>query len=354
MKILFQWFALLCIAVLCTKILPLFPEWIDNYYVPYFYNNYHLVLHFLWGKFPFSVGDILYAVCILYILIRIYKIGTSKENRITKTITFFLQICTCFFIVFNLSWGLNNYRTPLHQKLNLDLSYTTSDLEHITALLILRVNESHIGLGNAVQEKVEIANQRDSFHLHAVEGFEKISSEFELPQFPMEMAKVSLYSKILTKMGFSGYFNPFTHEAQVNNEIPTISLPVTTAHEMAHQLGIAKESEANFIAFQVMLAQSNKSYQYAAYLYALKYCLKEWRLRDPEKFDFYEAQLHTGVLRNIKESEAFWIQNKNFSSVFFKKVYGRFLKINNQKDGMRSYNKFVDLLIHYEKKHPLS
>ena len=43
--------------------------------------------------------------------------------------------------------------------------------------------------------------------------------------------------------------NPFTLEAQVNMRMPKINLPVTIAHEMAHQLGYAAENEANFIGF---------------------------------------------------------------------------------------------------------
>ena len=39
-------------------------------------------------------------------------------------------------------------------------------------------------------------------------------------------------------MGFSGYLNPFTHEAQADDLMPLFNTPLT-AHEMAHQLGYA-------------------------------------------------------------------------------------------------------------------
>ena len=50
-------------------------------------------------------------------------------------------------------------------------------------------------------------------------------------------------------MGYAGYLNPFTLEAQINTKIPKLNYIFTAAHEMAHQLGVASESEANFIAF---------------------------------------------------------------------------------------------------------
>ena len=51
-------------------------------------------------------------------------------------------------------------------------------------------------------------------------------------------------------MGFSGYLNPFTLEAHINSTLPKISLPITIAHEMAHQNGIAAENDANFMGFK--------------------------------------------------------------------------------------------------------
>jgi hypothetical protein len=61
--------------------------------------------------------------------------------------------------------------------------------------------------------------------------------------------KKSLISLPLTYMGFSGYLNPFTNEAQVNYLGPMYTFPTTTCHEMAHQLGFASETECNLLAF---------------------------------------------------------------------------------------------------------
>jgi hypothetical protein len=41
----------------------------------------------------------------------------------------------------------------------------------------------------------------------------------------------------------------FTNEAQVNYIGPMYSFPMTTNHEMAHQMGFASETECNFIGF---------------------------------------------------------------------------------------------------------
>ena len=36
-------------------------------------------------------------------------------------------------------------------------------------------------------------------------------------------------------MGFGGYLNPFTHEAQVNTLQPKLRVLTTACHEIAHQ-----------------------------------------------------------------------------------------------------------------------
>jgi capsule polysaccharide export protein KpsC/LpsZ len=41
--------------------------------------------------------------------------------------------------------------------------------------------------------------------------------------------KKSLLSLPLTYMGFAGYLNPFTNEAQVNDKIPMYNFPTTTS-----------------------------------------------------------------------------------------------------------------------------
>ncbi len=71
------------------------------------------------------------------------------------------------------------------------------------------------------------------------------------PQFAYRVrsVKASLFSYPGLYIGFAGYYNPFTGEAQVNMLDPDFRLPYTTCHEMGHQLGYAKENEANFIGF---------------------------------------------------------------------------------------------------------
>ena len=125
----------------------------------------------------------------------------------------------------------------------------------------------------------------------ALEGYSNLGKEYDFFKYEEPSIKKSLISLPLTYMGFGGYLNPFTNEAQVNDKLPMYNFPFTVCHEMAHQIGYASESEANFIGFLSTIKNKDLYFQYAGYSYALKYCLRNWRIQDEKIFE--ELEGHT-------------------------------------------------------------
>jgi len=76
------------------------------------------------------------------------------------------------------------------------------------------------------------------------EGYSALKESYPEFKYSSKSLKKSMLSLPLTYMGFSGYLNPLTNEAQVDYLIPKFKLPTTAAHEIAHQLGYAAENEA--------------------------------------------------------------------------------------------------------------
>jgi len=332
---------------------PDYPEFFTFTYNSNIYYGLDRILHHVTYLFSFSVGDLLYAGIVIFIL---YKIILFIRRKYFFSLTLFLcNSFLVFFLTFQLFWGLNNYKYSVSHRLELEQHYTRTDLDSVTLNLIRTVNSQHWELYNDSLKKIVIPLNLELFNETAKENYKKLPEHLKelLTQNTINRVKPSFYSFLQSYAGFSGYFNPFTHENQLNIEIPTIGMPITVAHEMAHQQGIASEAEANFFGYEVMLLSSNPEFHYAANLYALKYCLKEYRNINEEEYQSLFRTLAPGIRQNILDSEAFWQSKRNFSSFFFKNLYGNFLKINNQKEGMRSYNKFVDLLINYNKKYPL-
>ena len=150
-------------------------------------------------------------------------------------------------------------------------------------------------------------------------------------------------------MGFGGYLNPFTNEAQVNILKPKYSLPLTITHEMAHQTGIGSESECNFIGFIAASKNEDLYFQYAAYTTIVRYCLSNLEKTQEGSLEKFLKSINKGVLKNFEEYEKFWEKYHTPIDTAFEIFYDNFLKANQQQDGLESYSKFVGLMIGYEK-----
>lgn len=351
MKKIITWSFVLVLVLLLQEFLMHQPDFIDSFYIEKWYLFIDKILSNSFGWISFSVGDILYLLLGCYLFYCLIKILRSKNQIFLKLVTFSLKTSALFLWSFQLLWGFSNLQTPLHKKLEISLDYSEEELLSFTKTLISKIKMQHLEIQGNSSEKVIIKKDISHHFKAALQGYKNINLRFHLPVENLKNVKPSLFSKLLTKMGFSGYFNPFTHENQVNNNIPNTSLPITTAHEMSHQLGIAKESEANFLAYLTMSNQSEIKYRYTATLFALRYCLAELSYSNEKAFEQLHEQLPLGVLKNIDDAENFWKENKSpWASTFFKIIYGNFLKFNKQPQGMRTYNQLVDLMINYHKK----
>jgi hypothetical protein len=82
---------------------------------------------------------------------------------------------------------------------------------------------------------------------------------------------------------------------------------------------------------------------------ALRYCLENVMMKNEVRFKALKTTINPGIIENYKESQRFWEQYDTFIDKGFHAFYNQFLKMNQQKDGLESYSKFVDLLINYYK-----
>jgi hypothetical protein len=171
------------------------------------------------------------------------------------------------------------------------------------------------------------------------------------PQLDYHPASVkhSIYSLPLTYMGFSGYLNPFTNEAQVNSVIPPHKYPTTGSHEEAHQLGYAAENETNFLGCLASIHNEDPYFNYSGYIFALRHCLNEIYQRDEQAYEALVESINEGIIANYRESYELWQYYQNPLEPFFKNTYNVFLKANNQDKGIESYSYAVALFVNYFK-----
>lgn len=338
-----------------VAILSNYPEYIEKVYVNGLYPRISSVLRFLFGWLPFSIGDIVYAVLIFLIIRFVVKLALNKnKNRISLILGFTAGISVFYFLFYSL-WGLNYSRSPLIKKLSLEKeAFNISQLETITENILFKTTLLQQQLSSHDTVAVEVPYTKNKIIALTKDGYEELAKQFDFLQYKRPSLKKSLFSLPLTYMGFSGYFNPLSGEAQVDYLIPKINLPFTCSHEVAHQLGIASESEANFVGFLASAKHKDPYFQYAGYLLVLRYALIDIRRYDKELFEAYLKRVPKGILKNIRESDEFWKKYENPLEPVFKTFYDNYLKYNQQEDGLESYNQIMGLLISYDKKYTLN
>jgi hypothetical protein len=339
----------LLFQILFLKTIAFFPEVVERFYSNGLYIFISKISRTLFGKIPFSVGDLIYGFLIVYFLFRLWK--TKKSWRLNwkgNSLTVISYFSVTYF-VFHLLWGFNYYRVPLFEKMNIQREYTDEDLYHFTEKLIVKTNEIQFEITKNKNLKVCMPYSQDSIFKMTQNGYANLSKQYPFFEYKIESRKKSLFSLPLTYMGFGGYINPFTNEAQVNYKTPIIGLPMTINHEMAHQLGFGSESECNFIGFLACIKNDDLYFKYSAYSNALRYCMNTIGLKKEEKFNYFKSKINPGIIENYKENDAFWNSYDTFIDKGFHAFYDYFLKINQQKDGIESYSKYVDLLVNYYK-----
>lgn len=340
--------ALLPIQFLLVQLASKFPTFVESYYSKGFYPIISSFLRIIFGWIPFSFGDVLLFVLLFIFLRFIYKLVKTKFRFFLHKLTHFAAIISILYGCFYIFWGLNYYRKPLSENLGFEQKkYTTDELENVTKFIIQNLNKIQFQITKNDSIKVENPYHQKEMYLIAFDSYQQLAKNY--PQFLYQFSSVksSLMSLLQSYNGTSGYFNPLTGEAQVNDRIPKTSYPTTTCHEMAHQLGFAAENEANFIGFLAANHSENMYFKYASYRMAFGYCISEMRKRNPEKQALLMKTVNYGILKDFQDSFDFWEQYQNPFEPIIKKGYSAYLKANNQQKGIDSYNYVVDLFISY-------
>lgn len=332
---------------LIVKLLKQFPEVVETYYSLGIYPIISSLFRFTLGWIPFSFGDLFYGFSIIYML-RWLILNRRRIIKDTKhwLIDVFAAISIIYF-AFHLFWAMNYHRMPLHENLNLEADYSNEELISVTKKLIEKSNALHLKLAKNDSIKIDLPYSKMEIISLIPQGFEALEKEFPNLEYHPKSIKKSLFSVPLTYMGFSGYLNPLTNEAQINGLIVPYRFPVVGSHEVAHQLGYAKENEANFIGGLAAINHPDIYFNYSGYTFLLKHCLLEIYKRDNDLYFETLKTVNKGVLKNYQEVQDFWESYKNPAEPLFKSTYNSYLIANNQQDGMESYSYVVALIVNY-------
>jgi hypothetical protein len=157
--------------------------------------------------------------------------------------------------------------------------------------------------------------------------------------------KPVVLSELLSRVGITGIYFPFTGEPNVNTTLPDVELPFSTAHEVAHQRGFAREDEANYVGYLACRLHPDADFRYSGLLAASHYTLAALHAVDPSAASRAHAARSPAVLRDEMAIRAWVDHYRGRASEVGHRVNDAYLKAQGQAEGVRSYGRMVDLLL---------
>lgn len=297
----------------------------------------------LFASFPFAAGDVLYIMLLLALLYLFIQIIRNKKRHWHSMML--LILANGFYLVYQIFWGMLYFQKPLSEK----MPQSEISPEFVQELTLQYLEECRILRAQAEEDENGVFRIKD----HKQMTLELLRSQHTAALMSgkhttgINALKPSLFHGVMSYSGILGYYNPFTAEAQYNPDLPHTSLPITMAHEAAHQLGYAREQEASFIGFLNGKASADPALQYSASYYALKSLLNSQISTHP-RFVKQVLELYSeGMKRDRRAELEFRKKHSGWLDVFFTFTNDLFLK-SNQQEGSVTYSYFVELLLQYE------
>lgn len=329
---------------------------VEHIYAAHLYKYISIALRSVSSLIPIPLGDLLYLILIGFIVYQIillirkaFKKRLQRQDRVLIPISlasFFLVL----YIAFKLLWGLNYARPPINKLLGIsDKKYSNKELIALAEFLIKNIN--HI-------QTLRDANPVIKTRRYSVEELQRVASAtyaglaktngFFLYRQPV--VKNVLNTWLITKIGLEGYYSPISGEANLNMRIPAPNLPFVTCHEIAHQLGVGREDEANLVGYICATHSSDLNFKYSGYYAVLKNVLFELRIKEPERYQDVVNFLNPGTKADYKMDRNFWMQYNSDMYLYMDVAFDKFLKLNNQNKGINSYQDIVIWLYNLHKR----
>ena len=329
------------IVVIALQWLLGYPELIQRFYTERLFVWISKPIRFVSGLFPFAIGEIIYIILILSLIIKCLRYFILNKNSIKNRFFWLLFILDFgivlgkLYFVFMMLWGLNYYKPePLdtfHLKVN--QGYTIAEVDSLSLEFIQEMNQSRAAISDSL-----IADYQFS------------------PGDPS--VKMAIFPNWGDKIGYLAFYQPITGEAIIRSDLPKLLLPYTLEHEKAHQQGYASETEANFIAYLVADSSKDLLLKYSMQLQMFSYAQNATLWLVAKKGDFRlwkeiaernKQLVSPKVKEDRKKIRAFFTSRQNERIPGTDKLYDQFLQWNNQAKGLESYDDVIRWVLVYKK-----
>ncbi len=305
----------------------------------------------LTGLFPFSVAEIALIILVVYIPIRfvylIIKVIVKGEGKLLlQFLANMVLIGSLWFFVQMMVWNINYERLPYSELANINIQDSSvDDLEALCRWLVDETNELREHVSENEDGIMLVEGGYKSVLKRAYKGYEVLEQDYPFLGGKYGPPKPVLLSRLMSHSNIIGIYSCLTGEANIDIDIPEMTLASTVMHEMAHQRGFAREDEANFIAYKACTAHPDIDFKYSGSVMALQYSMNALYAESPDRYFDVVSNYSPGYLRDLEAQIEYWKQFQGITKEVANKMNDTYLKLNGQEDGVKSYGRMIDLLL---------
>lgn len=350
--IIYAFAALTGVIHLCAAFFSPFADWFNRYVGA----AVRAALATLTGWIPFSLAEML--LCLLpVIFVLMLRVALTRYGdtwrEVLRYCAVLFALLLCFYILFVWGFGTGYLGSTVEEKLSLDRQpVSAEELEQTARLLVGELDALHDAVVYRPDGFSVMPYSHTEMNNRLLDAYRPVCDRYPFVQRLRSRIKQVMLSEPWTYTHISGVYSYFTGEANLNMNFPDYTLPYTAAHELAHQRGIAREDEANFIAFLVCDAADDAYIRYSGYLNLYQYVASALYSADPDRYFAVLETLDRDIRVELAAYSAFFDQyRENVVSEVSGAINDTYLKIQGT-EGEKSYGRVVDLAVAYFKTQP--
>lgn len=347
------------ISVILFVIMVISPEFSDlfNRYIS---SHVRAALALITVILPFSLAEVILILTVPAI-VALMVLAVKKYCDSWKTVWAFIgkMFSIAVFLAATYIWGFapGYYGSTLDAKLEIQKEpVSAQDLRQTADILTELVNEEAKNIQYGEDGFSSMPYSMSKMNSKLLDAYDKLSEEYDFIPVMYSRVKPVMMSELMSYTHITGVYSFFTGEANLNVAFSDYTLPFTAAHELAHQRGVAREDEANFIAFLVCSMSDDSYIRYSGYLNLLEYVSNAYYSADVSagKADYIELRYALDLnvrLEQKAHSEWFDKYRDSVASDISETVNNIYLQ-GMGTPGTVSYGMVVDLAVAYYKNKP--
>ncbi|MDR0839827.1 MAG: DUF3810 domain-containing protein [Christensenellaceae bacterium] len=351
------WLLMLPLGLYLPRLAAAHPSIVERWFSRGLYPYVSAALGGLFSILPFSFAEILlYALPLCAAAALLWSLALWLRRRIPlqRVVSVLLTLCiigSAMLCAFYPLWGFNYARPTLYELLELEpAEYSADQLKTLCSKLASQAALLRGQVPEDAQDVFTLPQGYRAYFARLPAAYARLGQSVPLFARKTYPAKGVLASMGMSRGGIAGIYIPYTAECNVNVDQPPLLLLSSAAHETAHYLGIAKEDEANFVAYLACLRAGDPAIAYSGVMLALIHATNQLYRADPDGFAAVRGLYSDGMVRDLMAYNAYWDAYEGAVQEAVTDMNDHYLKHNQQTTGVQSYGLMVDLLLAWESK----